>query len=197
MTTRREFADGIAALESVWPNRSLSREQSKARVAAYFDALGDLDGDTWRGAVLITLRTWRPRFYGDFPTPLELRQAVAPDASSAEAGAMFELVMQCREYRPEGSVWSARKIREDLGPAAAEAFAAVGGHGAFAWVDVRDRPFLLKRFAEAYRAAVKANGTPALPGAPGAPQIGRREAIGLLGEIEELRQQTKTGRRDE
>ena len=157
--TNEAWKKGYRTLKLAFSDREVPEEQRKARGDLYRRKLDDLTDEQWMKAVNRCLDT--ETF---FPAIATLRNyGKPPEPTEAQAVAVFEQVVECREYRPNGSIWHLRKIRETLGPAAAEGFAAAGGQAAFAWLAERDLPFVRKNFVEAYTAAVRLDPKLALP----------------------------------
>lgn len=88
-----------------------------------------------------------------FPELLQaLREFRGEESIDSEALRAYERVLACNTYVPDaGGVWSYRQVSEECGKAAAEAFAAAGGHGAFSVAFRADER--RTRFLAAYRAA--------------------------------------------
>lgn len=72
------------------------------------------------------------------------------------------------------------QIKAELGPAAADAFCAAGGHRAFSWCEPESEPFRWKAFREAYAEQVDAEPTLALPAGNDSQAISAAEAKRLL-----------------
>lgn len=144
---------------SVLPDRESSPASSSVRGEVYRRKLNDLSDKEWLRAVNRCLDA-----HTFFPAIATLRMHAKPqEPTEAQAVAVFEQVIECREYRPHGSIWSSRQIREKLGTAAVEGFMAAGGTAAFAYLSERDLPFTRKKFVEAYTAAVRLDPSLALP----------------------------------
>jgi len=157
--TNEAWKNGYRALKLAFPDREMPEDQRKARGDLYRQKLDDLTDEQWFKAVDRCLDS--ERF---FPAIATLRGHAKPqEPTEAQAVAVFEQVIDAGEYSPHGTYWAARNIREKLGPAAAEAFGAAGGHGAFSFMSERDLPFTRKKFVEAYTAAVRLDPKLALP----------------------------------
>lgn len=90
------------------------------------------------------------------PTLPELLQAMrewrGEESIDSEALRAYERVLGCNTYVPDaGGVWSYRQVAAECGKAAAEAFAAAGGHGSFSVTYKADER--RTRFLAAYRSA--------------------------------------------
>ncbi len=149
MNDRSAFSEAMAAL-----GVNFRVEVSDAQRDLYWTVLADMPDTTFQVAVRRALK--RCRF---FPTIAELCEQVTPTViPAAEAAVAFDQVRKTGEYDPHiGTYWSVRRVREKLGPVAAEAFAAAGASSAFEHEqDERSLPFLRKRFIEAYVLAATA-----------------------------------------
>lgn len=141
----------LKILDSAWP-RPLDLEARDERNVVYYEALDDLSDEEVLAAAKLALKN--ERF---FPSPGVLREFVRPKVSvdaaiTSEAAAAYERVLSCNYYTPEsGAVWSYRQIRDEIGEAAAEAWAAAGGNSSFSWADETGASIRFKRFMDAYR----------------------------------------------
>lgn len=107
-----------------------NREVTETTVEAYHLALGDsFDPESWTAAVVHVMRTCR-----FWPTPADFLDALNPEADTeAIVGAVIVAVTdgRYREYDPNGSRWNTRRMRDELGEAAVEAWLEAGGAAAF------------------------------------------------------------------
>lgn len=157
--TNEAWARGIAMLALGFPEREMTQEAQKARGDLYRQKLDDLSDGQWLHAVDVVLEQ---EVY--FPAIAVLRRIAAPpQLTEVQALTVFDAVVECRHYKPNGSIWITQVIREKLGPAAADAFTVAGGHGAFSMLGERSLPFVRKAFVAAYLAAVTAEPKRALP----------------------------------
>jgi hypothetical protein len=158
MISRRAMAEGMALLASAF-----GEEVDAARMEAYRVVLSPLlEDEAWLRAVRLACA--REHY---FPRPARLReyaQAGDVDRLRIEVARAYQAVLDCGTYTPNGTVWLFRTIEQRLGPAAAEAFVAAGGSGAFAMCSPSDEPFRLKRFVEAYTLAAQQGVERLLPG---------------------------------
>ena len=155
----RSWTEGMTKLVGAFPNSDITPEAFRSRGGLYREELDELTGEEWLRAVKSALRGCR-----FFPSIADLLGYAKPaEPTEAQAVAVFEQVIECREYRPNGSIWLPRTIRAKVGPAALEAYMAAGGRSAFVWMPERDLPFTRKKFVEAYTAAVRLDPRLALP----------------------------------
>lgn len=101
-----------------------------------------------------------------------LREFRGEESIDSEALRAYERVLDCNTYVPDaGGVWSYRQVAAECGKAAAEAFAAAGGHGAFSITFRADER--RSRFLAAYRSARMASPeSKLLPAGPSSPALG-------------------------
>lgn len=147
----------------------------------YRTALRDLTDEAF---ALATYRAAREEEWWSAPATLRRLAGAAgqpPAALRAEAATLFQRVLsECGEYLPNaGSYYSTSVVVAKLGPAAGAAFRAAGGSDAFTSMLEESRPFVERRFVEAYVLARQ----PAIALPTG--DIGRREAAQLVGIVQD------------
>ena len=143
---KKNFLDGMARLMVAFPGQ-VEADKSELRSAVYLEALAGLTNAQWDLAVKRAIATekWFPpaalllEYAGESKTQ---RKTKAVEAFSA----MFD-----------GTYWLAEigrsRLVEKFGPVAYQALIASGGPAAFDHARDSDRPFLEKRFLEAYEEA--------------------------------------------
>lgn len=162
MSVRNAIEAGLARL-----GVALNKPYDRSQVSVYADVLCDQT----TAAEFAAFVDWglRGGKFGRWqPSLPELQDALRAfrghPTLDAEATTVYERVLGCREYNPEsGAVWSFRRIREELGEAAANAFLAAGGHSAFATTLGEDKR--LARFVSAYKYEIRDDPHAALPDA--------------------------------
>jgi hypothetical protein len=133
-----------------------AQDVNRGTVEVYFDALAPrADDGEWRRFTVAAVASGRFRF---FPTVAELLDALhehrgerLPEAEAVEA---YERVLGAGTYTPQGgTTWNYRAVRESCGVAAAEAFLAAGGDGAFRsnWDEAKRRAAFVRAYAAAVR----------------------------------------------
>lgn len=134
-----------------------SHEVSELEFEFYGEALiAQTDAAEWEGFTRAAVASGRWRWWPTVAEVLDaLREYRGDQPLAAEATVAYERVVEAGTYCPEGGTrWEARRIREQCGEAALEAFLAAGGHAAFStgWDESERR----KAFLRAYQAAVRA-----------------------------------------
>lgn len=171
--TKAEFARGMAVLDGAFPSPAVGADAARARAAAYYVALGQLDAEAWLRIVHQAVRTWKPAVYGAFPAPVELLELGEPDATLKAEQAYTAILAH---YAGDGG-------RVPQSHAERVAFAAAGGSAAFAWCEPEYRALRQRRFLEAYMEAAKDERAERLLGTG---EVGRAEAAQLVERIGEV-----------
>jgi hypothetical protein len=142
--TRTDLHRGLVILHEAFPHR----EVTDSLASVYWMVLHDLTEEEFTRAVRACVASGT-----FFPVPAEIRKHARPEPSTAEIAQVVRQIESLSEYDPhDGPCWSAKRIEERLGVAAAEAFRACGGSPAFRTLDQgNNRVHFLLRFAEAYR----------------------------------------------
>lgn len=149
-----------------------------ADVMRVFDGVlsAKLDDESWERAVrrCLEVETFFP------PPSVLLRYGLFDSVPTATlASEAYEAIIGHFE---SGGIYYAR-IKAELGPAAADAFVAAGGHRAFAWCEPDSEPFRWKAFKEAFAEQVESEPMLALPAGNDSQVISAAEAKRLLGDL--------------
>ena len=170
MIERSDVTKGLALLSA-----ALRFEVDEPTIRAYSMLLREqTTAEEWSAFCLHACEAglWQ-RAAPTFPELLPaLREWRGEESIDSEALRAYERVLACNTYVPDaGGVWSYRQVSAECGKAAAEAFAAAGGHSAFASTYKAEER--RSRFLAAYRAARMASPeSKLLPAGPSRPALG-------------------------
>lgn len=169
MVDLAQFSVGLSVIAM-----QINQPMGEAKIQAFHMAMEDeTSGPEWAAFCRQAVKRFGWRFLPSVPELLDaLREFRGEPSLDSEAVAAYEAVIKAGEYTAEGGTsWTFRRVLEQCGRAAAEAFMEAGAHHAFAstWGEDKRR----ERFVAAYTVTVRAEPATRLlpPGSPTGPAL--------------------------